>query len=172
MELLKEITESSLGLSRHLASRYKVRRAARAVLFNEKEEVALQYSSRLKYHKLPGGGIEEGESVETALRREIKEETGCLIDRFTEMGLVMEYRNRARVLGISFCFMAYTKGARQPLMLTKRERMQGFVVEWMPLDKAIATVRSEERGGYLGRFMRAREILLLETARKRQQLQS
>ena len=75
MKLLLELREEDIELiSKHPCS--KRRDAARAVLLKG-NKIALIYVSRHGYHKLPGGGIEKGESIEDALFREIKEETGC-----------------------------------------------------------------------------------------------
>ncbi|MFA6258885.1 MAG: hypothetical protein WCX79_04290 [Candidatus Paceibacterota bacterium] len=45
MKLLKEISEKSLGISDKeiLGEKYELRKSARAVLFNEKNEICLQY---------------------------------------------------------------------------------------------------------------------------------
>lgn len=51
----------------------------KAVLENNNGEILLCYSNK-DYH-LPGGHLEEGESYEECLVREIKEETGIYIDK-------------------------------------------------------------------------------------------
>ncbi|HOZ36715.1 MAG TPA: NUDIX hydrolase, partial [bacterium] len=80
MELLKEYTEKDLGISEEKISqtiKYKVRRAARAVVLDQDNKVAIVWNDKGQHHKIPGGKIEEWEDIEMALKREIKEETGC-----------------------------------------------------------------------------------------------
>lgn len=67
------------------------RTAVRAIIIEE--EKILMVRSRLGYYKLPGGGVEEGESLTEALVREVAEETGyinCGIKE--ELGIVSEHR--------------------------------------------------------------------------------
>ena len=62
------------------ASREKsVRAGARAILFDDDNEVALVYETAYDHYKLPGGCVEPGETLEQALRREIAEEVGATI---------------------------------------------------------------------------------------------
>lgn len=53
-----------------------IRKAVYAVITNQKNEHLIQYYEKAKYHWLVGGGIDESESEEDCLRREIIEETG------------------------------------------------------------------------------------------------
>ncbi len=63
---------------------------AGAVIVNDKNEVLLvkQYRYPIKDFQIniPGGGIDEGEDVESALKREIKEETGLEIEIVKKLG--------------------------------------------------------------------------------------
>ena len=45
-------------------------------------KVAMMHSLKYDYYKLPGGGIEEGESYEDTLVWEVKEESGLVVKKF------------------------------------------------------------------------------------------
>ena len=53
---------------------------ARAIIINSKNEVLMCYSNGLKHYEFPGGHLEEGETLEDGLKREILEETGITIN--------------------------------------------------------------------------------------------
>lgn len=55
---------------------YKIRTAARAIILDSNNLIALISIPRQGYHKLPGGGLEEGEEIKETLIREVKEEAG------------------------------------------------------------------------------------------------
>ena len=66
---------------------------ARAIVRNQDGLYAVMYADKFKLHSLPGGGVEDGEDVLTALRREVYEETGCVCDEiqeFSEFGNAYE----------------------------------------------------------------------------------
>lgn len=53
---------------------------ARAILINSNDEVLMCYSNGLQHYEFPGGHLENNETLEEGLKREIKEETGITID--------------------------------------------------------------------------------------------
>lgn len=53
---------------------------ARAIIINSKNEVLMCYSNGLQHYEFPGGHLEENETLEEGLKREILEETGISFD--------------------------------------------------------------------------------------------
>lgn len=66
------------------------RPSARAIIVKN-NVIALVYSVKEKYYKVPGGGIEDGEDMLAALTREVKEEVGLIVkpETISEFGSVM-----------------------------------------------------------------------------------
>jgi len=94
MELLAELNDKTLGIENPEIDKYKIKKSARAVLFNKENQIAIMYVSKDNYHKLPGGSFEGNEDLNTALRREILEETGYAIKSIeNEVGMILEFRN-------------------------------------------------------------------------------
>lgn len=120
------------------------RRAARAIIIEE--EKILVVRSRFGYYKLPGGGVEEGESLTEALVREVAEETGyinCGINE--EIGIVSEQRpdhtsheNHFHMVSHHFlCELANKETAAQSLIGYELE--EGYEPVWVPVQEVINT---------------------------------
>ena len=76
MKHILTITDNVITGSNKLSSALP-RIAVNAVLFDSKDNIALCYMSKYELHTLPGGGVESGEDLQMAVKREILEETGC-----------------------------------------------------------------------------------------------
>lgn len=148
-----------------------VRRAARAVLRNDNNQVAIMCFTKTGSYKLPGGGVDEGEEIEAALHREIREETGYEIDDVRELGIIEEDRYYCGMHQTSYCFTANVQkfvGTE----LTEKEAAEGMELRWMDtIDQAISAVESNdttrgESGDQAGHtMMKRREITILNTAK-------
>lgn len=61
---------------------------------------------------LPGGGVEEGETISDSIKRELQEEIGAIVSNVKEIGLVEQFRSflkkRYLVYGYSAEFVAFT----------------------------------------------------------------
>jgi 8-oxo-dGTP pyrophosphatase MutT (NUDIX family) len=75
----------------NLDGTFSLRNAVRAVIFKDKR-IVLAYLSTTREYKFPGGGRKRGETVEDALRREVKEEIGATISSIGEkIAVIQEY---------------------------------------------------------------------------------
>lgn len=169
MELLGEFFEKDFEIESDGKKdvRYEVRKAVRAILFNGAGEIAFLYMAHSGHHKLPGGGVEKDESLEMALRREIREETGCDIAvRLEGVGVIIEYRDSKEMLQISYCFLADAVGMQSAVEFTEEERQRGAEMEWVRLEDAIAALEKDTPMDYAGQFIRKRDLLFLEKAKE------
>lgn len=144
---------------------WKKRLAVRAILFDDRGLVPIIFMGKLRYHKLPGGGVKQKEDILDALRREVLEEVGCAIEIQEEIGSVIERRLRHRVIQTSYCFTGRIISKGMP-DLTKGERWARATTHWMSLDEAIATMESEHPTSYEGKFINKRELVYLRHARE------
>ena len=112
MKLLAEISDKSIGIgeSEQFGHSYRLRKSARTILLNDAGLMAVQHLAVPQYHKLPGGGVESGETIEAALMREIQEEVGCACEIMNPLGIVIEYRNIHDLIHISYGFVAKVTG--------------------------------------------------------------
>jgi len=177
MELLKEFSESDMGVSRSdkRGVCYRLRKAARALVFNQEGQIALfrkkqtclLFVSKHNYHKLPGGGVEKGEDLLAALQREVLEETGCSVEvRSQNVGIIIEYRDEYEELQISYCFVADVVGQPRAASFTEKEISDGFQLQWVNVDQAIDTLKSDQPDDYLGKFIKQRDLEFLLKAKE------
>jgi len=169
MKLLLEISDKDVnnGMIERYDKPYTLRKAARAVVFNDKNEIAFQFVSKHNYHKLPGGGLDEGETILQGLKREVKEETGCEdIEIVNEIGMIIEYRNEIDVLQISYCYIAKALGKISAPEYDKEELEDEFRPLWAPINKAIELLKKDEPDDYQGKFIVKRDLIFLEELKK------
>ncbi|HEY8892141.1 MAG TPA: NUDIX domain-containing protein [Clostridium sp.] len=167
MELITEIYEENVRNEKSDSEMfYKVRKASRAVMFNSLNQIALPFVSKNMYHKLPGGGIEKGESIIEALNREVMEEVGAKIDIISEIGTIIEYRDKFNQLQISYCYLAKVNGIVDSPSYTNEELAAGFKLKWMDFEDAITTIENDKPNDYVGRFIQKRDLAFLKKAKE------
>jgi 8-oxo-dGTP diphosphatase len=162
-QTLNVVTENVLEEE---AENFSSREAARAIVFANDNLVAMLHATKTFYYKLPGGGIEAGETNEMALRRECKEEIGCDVEIVKELGSTLEYRKKYKLKQTSYCYVAKIKGEKGIPALEKDEIVEGFETVWLPIEDALKKVIESKPTIYEGQYMNARDIALIERAIK------
>lgn len=129
--------------------KYWIRRAARGVLVWG-NKIALLNVTKYHYHKLPGGGIEEGESKNEAFKREVLEETGADCEIKDYAGVTVEYRAQEKLLQISYVFLAEVVGEPGKVKFELSENDEGFRLEWIPVEKIQEVFNQDKPSNYEG----------------------
>lgn len=163
MQLIKElfVTDIDEKAKNDLSGINNVRRAVRAVVWLD-TQIALLDLPKSKFHELPGGGIDEGETVEAALHREMAEETGYCIKDFEQVGMTLEYKEHINRLQINYVYTAHATGERKALALTEEELKEGHNIEWMAIEEAIDCLQNDKPETVSGKFGVLRELAILK----------
>ena len=170
LKLLSEIKHEDLGYPvPEEPVTYVERKAARSVLLNAQNEVALMYVAKGHYYKLPGGGLEEDEDFTQALKREILEEVGANIEIIDSIGMVKEYRDDYEQLQISCAFLCKVVGDIHMPNLTYMEKEMGFECQWVPITDAVTTISQYSGNNYMAKFVSMRDSIILTEAIKKLQ---
>jgi len=120
------------------------RNAVRAVIINE-QKILMVHLGKTNEYKFPGGGIEENETVEEALKREVLEEVGCNVTKIeekigimTEFGIAEEDKNSIFKM-VSEYYSVKTGDNQFDQKLDKYEEELEFIPCWTEIEKAYKT---------------------------------
>ena len=123
------------------------KQVARAIIVRD-GKLAMQRCRKGEY-KIPGGGVEPGESRRATLIREVREETGLLVkpETITEIGEILEVREDVFSKGTKYiCHTYYYQCEVEAEMvepeLTECEREKGYEPVW---ETPAAIVRENRR---------------------------
>jgi len=167
MELLRTINEKEVYPdTKSEGGKNKYRKAVRAVVFDNENKVALLHVTKLNYYKLPGGGVEGAESDEESLKRECLEEIGCRVEIVSEIGRVLEHRDKIETDQESFCYLAKLSGKKGKPNLVDYEITDGFETVWVSLDEAVELAENSEPTSYDGPFIKIRDLFFLNKAKE------
>ena len=144
MEIILEIFREKDLL---MEGRILKRDAVRGVILGKNEKLLMVYSKHRGDYKLPGGGVQKGETHEDALKREIREECGLKVALIKKiLGKVIEYK-KARDKGYdifqmnSFYFICSVSDDLEQMQLDEYEKKLGFTPVWVELEEALDTNR-------------------------------
>ena len=134
---------------------------ARAIVKNQAGLYAVMYSAKWNLYSLPGGGVEDGEDVLTALRREVQEETGSTCDEIRELGIVTENRASLDYTQINYYFVVTTTHTPGKNHLTEAELDSRTVVKWETFDEMVRLINEQDFDRAQGKYLKARDVSAL-----------
>ena len=147
------------------------RHIARAIVYDEEGNFYFVHVNRndafgvASVIETPGGGVEAGEDLGTAIRRELSEELGADVDVICKIGLVSDYYNVIGRHNLSNYFLCKVKsfGERH---LTQDE-IDDFHLQTMRLTYEQAIAEYEKNRDYaFGRLVANREVPVLKRAKE------
>lgn len=112
----------------------------KGIILDKENRLALVGNSG--YRLLPGGGVDDGETLEQAMKREAKEEIGCLITVGKEIGYSDEYRTKRGVHHVIHCFVGKVIGEKGIPETTQQDEI-GLEVGWYYLNDAISLIEQQ-----------------------------
>lgn len=127
-----------------------VRPSVRGIIIRD-GRIAMVHSLKYDYYKFPGGGIEDGESPEQALIREVAEEAGLqVIPRsIREYGLVHRVQKGDQediFIQDNYYFLCDTEAEVRPQHLDGYEAEERFTLEFVDPSHAVRTNRYVDHG--------------------------
>ena len=147
------------------------RPSVRGIIINN-GKVAMMHSLKYNYYKLPGGGMEKGESYEETLVREVKEESGLVIkkDSIKEYGYVHRIE-KGKIEDIfiqeNFYYLCDAEEMVQVQELDDYEKEEQFTLEYVMPEHAIFVNENADHGEknnqqtFAGMLLRENKVLKL-----------
>lgn len=144
------------------------RLVARAILLNGRNEIALHTLHRddifgnQTYLETPGGGVDEGETFEEAVKRECLEETGADIQILCQLGEVEDAYNLIGRKNVNRFYLCRVLSQKEKHFVSKGD---GFIqhTDFYTVDEAIDAYNKQDDHGVAGLVKRRELPLLLET---------
>lgn len=92
--IIARITDETFGEISKEFNNPRVRIGARGIVLREDGKIAIFHKKNKNEYKLPGGGVDEGEDLVEAFKREVIEEAGCEIEDIK----LIRYNRRIKIV--------------------------------------------------------------------------
>lgn len=167
-DLIYKITDEDFGLNNFGFDYLEFRYGARGIVIREDGKIALLNKVNKNIYKLPGGGIEDNETPEEAFKREILEETGCIIDIINKIGTTEEYKTKIKFKQVSHIFVGKVIDDTHKLNLTQKEKEEGAKLVWVTPQEGLKLINEcydrlkATNISYSGMFVALRDKKILE----------
>ena len=155
------ITDKDITGSENLSSA-KPRIAVGVVLLDDDQNIALYYGENWDMYTLPGGGMEDGEDLISAVQREMWEEAGCRCEIVSEIGVVHENRSEHDFTQEKYHYLAKVVGEKGELHLTEKELASNATICWFMPEQALQIIESQQPTTYQQKFIKKRDMTVLK----------
>ncbi len=143
---------------------------ARGIVLDEEGRVALHLIHRddifgdETYYETPGGGVDEGETIEEAVIRECKEELGEDIEVLQGLGIVKDAYNLIHRKNENHYFLCKKLSQGEKHFVSEGDALIQKTV-WVSVEEGVALLTSQSDKG-VSALVRARELPILEEAQR------
>lgn len=141
---------------------YKIRNAARGIMFDENGNIPMLYASKDNYYKLPWWWIDIGEDKIDALKREFIEEVWAIIEINDELWLTIETKDQEKMIQYSYVYTWRVNSILWEPQFTEKEINDWLQLKWMSLGEAVDKIKNTIPNSYIGNFIRTRDLSILE----------
>ena len=170
MSLICKITDQDIGEEYVEMENPTLRLGARGIVIRDDGKIAIFNKANKNEYKLPGGGLEDNEEEEEAFKREVLEETGCVVEIIKKLGTAEEYKNKINYKQISHVFVGKVIEDTKHLNVTKKEKDEGARLLWETPSKALELITncydkligSNYESVYVTKFIVLRDHKILE----------
>ncbi len=144
MKCIKVITDEDFNIESKQLENPRTRLAARGIVFNSDNKIAILFKEYKNEYKLVGGGIDENEDPTMAFKREVLEETGCKIDIDDCLGIIEEIKSQDNFKQTSYIYVSHVLEDLGQTNLTEQEKGEGAKLLWLDLDDAMKKIEDSE----------------------------
>lgn len=170
MDLICKITDKDISEEYMELENPKIRLASRGIVIRDDGKIAIFNKSKKNEYKLPGGGIENDETPEDTFKREVLEETGCVVEIIKKLGITEEYKYKTNFKQISNVYLGKVLEDTKQLNITEKEKNEGSRIIWETPKRALELIKncyenllaSDYDSIYVTKFVVLRDSKILE----------
>jgi len=160
MKHLATITDKDITGSNAICTA-EPRIAVSTVLFDNDNNIALCYYGKFNLHTVVGGGVDRGEDLITAAKREALEETGYNCEIICEIGSVFEGLAEIEFAQKRYYYIARIVGEKSETRLTEKEIAIEMSIQWHSIEKSLQLISDISTSDYRLKFTRQCDIIAL-----------
>lgn len=137
---IKLVTDADFGIEPKPLNNPITRFGARGIVLRADGKMALFNKAKMNEYKLPGGGIDPGESPDVAFAREVREEVGCTVKNIKPLGYTIEEKGQTNFTQTSYVFVAEVDKNLGELSFTEKEIGEGAQIVWTTPKEALKLI--------------------------------